>query len=226
MNKEQVISLLRSNSINVPYYLVRAKEELKLDDKELLFLCYLVGKGSSSMFDPELISKDLGLSKEDILTNISNLQDKKFINIDSIKNDKGIIEEFINLDSYYNKLSTILVDKEEEKDSSNIYEIIEKEFGRTLSPIEYEIIKAWLDSGTSEDLIKEALKEATYNGVSNLRYIDKIIYEWGKKGIQTKEDIEKNREAWRKEKSNNKEKNKDKGNEIFEFDWLDEDEQN
>ena len=49
-----------------------------------------------------------------------------------------------------------------------------------LSPMEYEIIKAWLDNDMSEELIKEALKEATFNGVSNLRYIDKILYEWGK----------------------------------------------
>ena len=223
MNKEQVISLLRSNSVNIPYYLIKAKKELNLDDNELIFLSYLVGKGSKFMFDPELISNDLNLSKEEILTNISSLQDKKFITIESIKNDKGIIEEYINLDSYFSKLSTSLVDKNKDNNKSSIYELIEKEFGRTLSPIEYEIIKAWLDSGTNEDLIKEALKEATYNGVSNLRYIDKIIYEWGKKGIKTKEDVEKNKEAWKKEKEEEK-KDKGKNKEIFEFDWLDEDE--
>ena len=223
MNKEQVISLLRSNSVNIPYYLIKAKKELNLDDNELIFLSYLVGKGSKFMFDPELISNDLNLSKEEILTNISSLQDKKFITIESIKNDKGIIEEYINLDSYFSKLSTSLVDKNKDNNKSSIYELIEKEFGRTLSPIEYEIIKAWLDSGTNEDLIKEALKEATYNGVSNLRYIDKIIYEWGKKGIKTKEDVEKNKEAWKKEKEEEK-KDKGKSKEIFEFDWLDEDE--
>lgn len=223
MNKEQVISLLRSNSIVIPYYLVRVKSELNLDDSELLFLSYLIGKGSKFMFDLELISSDLNISKEEILVKISDLQDKKFISIESIKNDKGIIEEFINLDSFYNKLSTSLVDKEKGNNKTNIYELIEKEFGRTLSPIEYEIIKAWLDSGTDEEIIKEALKEATYNGVTNLRYIDKIIYEWGRKGINSKEDVEKNRESWRKEKESTK-KEKEKGKEIFEFDWLDEDE--
>lgn len=222
MDKEQVIRLLKSNSISIPYYLIRVKNELKLEDNELIFLCYLVSKGSKFMFDPEIISNDLGITKEEILINVSTLQDKKFIDIESIKNDKGILEDYINLDSYYNKLSTVLVDKKEDTSKSSIYEIIEKEFGRTLSPIEYEIIKAWLDSGTSEDLIKEALKEATYNGVSNLRYMDKIIYAWGKKGITSKEEVEKNRESWKKEKA--KEEKNDKGKEIFEFDWLDEDE--
>ena len=62
-----------------------------------------------------------------------------------------------------------------------------------------------------EEIIKEALKEATYNGVSNLRYIDKIIYEWNKKGYKTVEEIR-----------NNKFKKEEKVNTFFECDWLDE----
>ena len=79
--------------------------------------------------------------------------------------------------------------------------------------MEYEIITGWIDSGYTEELIILALKEATYNGVSNLRYIDKIIYEWGKKGIKTKEDVEKNKKQF---KSNSEKK------EMFDYNWLDE----
>ena len=59
--------------------------------------------------------------------------------------------------------------------------------------MEYEFINAWINSGMNEDIIKEALKEATYNGVSNLRYIDKIIYEWKKKGYKTVEQVRNNK---------------------------------
>ena len=102
------------------------------------------------------------------------------------------------------KLSLLVMDdvnKTSKSSSSSIFEIVEREFGRTLSPIEYEIIKAWLDGGMNEDLIKEAIKEATFNGVSNLRYIDKILYEQGKLGIKTVADVEANRK-----KRNNKTK--------------------
>ena len=58
-----------------------------------------------------------------------------------------------------------------------------------------------------------ALKEAVYNGVTNLRYIDKILYEWKKKGIKSKEDIEKERANFKKKSS--------KG-EVFDYDWLNE----
>ena len=75
----------------------------------------------------------------------------------------------------------------------------------------------------SEELIQEALKEATFNGVSNLRYIDKILYEWGKDGVKTKEDVEK-RKKQRNRKVQKEEENKDIDLDIMEWDWFDEDE--
>ena len=51
------------------------------------------------------------------------------------------------------------------------------------------MINAWISSGMDEEMIIGALKEATFNGVSNLRYIDRIIYEWGKKGFKNMNDV-------------------------------------
>jgi len=71
----------------------------------------------------------------------------------------------------------------------------------------------------SEELIKEAIKEATFNGVSNLRYIDKILYEWGKAGIKTAQDVENNR----KKRAKIKEENTSDVNidDIVDWDWFD-----
>ena len=80
--------------------------------------------------------------------------------------------------------------------------------------MEIQIINAWIENGTSEETIILALKEATYNGVNNLRYIDKIISEWSKKGIKTREDVEKSRMNF-KQKKENKPKN-----DILDYDWL------
>jgi DNA replication protein len=117
-----------------------------------------------------------------------------------------------DLSGLYDKLSYLLIDHEEEK-STNIYDVFESEFGRTISPMEYQIIGAWLDSGTSEETILLALKEATYNGVSNLRYIDKILSEWAKKGIKTANDVEKSRVNFKKKKEAT-------SNDILNYDWL------
>ena len=78
--------------------------------------------------------------------------------------------------------------------------------------MDYEIINAWISNGYSEELITAALNEAVYNGVTNLRYIDKILYEWNKKGIKSAKDI------------NNKEDDDVTLYEtkILNFNWLDE----
>ena len=97
-------------------------------------------------------------------------------------------------------------------EKQDIFSIFEQEFGRTLSPMECELINAWINSGINEELVIGALKEATYNGVNNLRYIDKIIYEWGKKGFKTMDDVNKHLK--------NKEK-KDYTDDGFDYNWLD-----
>ena len=145
---------------------------------------------------------------------ISTLTDKHFIRVEVLKNEKGLMEEVVILEEFYNKLSMITIDEvnsTSNSDNSNIFEIIEKEFGRTLSPMEYEIVKAWVDSGYSFEIIKEAVKEATFNGVSNLRYIDTILNEWNKKGYKNKADVIKDKNDYRKKKSSV---------EAFDMDWL------
>jgi DNA replication protein len=155
---------------------------------------------------------------------ISNLSDKDLIKVDVKKNEKGFMEDIVLLDGFYNKLKMLIInevseEKEAEVNSSSIYEVIEKEFGRTLSPIEYEIIKAWTESNFSDEIIKEAVKEAVFNGVSNLKYIDKILSEWGKKGITTVKDVEENRKK-RKSSMNSKEKDDDIDMDIVDWDIV------
>ena len=129
------------------------------------------------------------------------------------------MEEYVDLSLFYEKLTNLMIDdinqeRVSEEQSSNVFESIEKEFARPLTPVEYEIVHAWMESGTSEELIIEALKEAVFSGVANLRYIDKIIYEWTKNGIKTREDVEKNRKNFK-----NKQEKKEKL-ELFDYDWF------
>ena len=181
----------------------------------------LYNLGDKFLFNPNKFSDEMGSNLTEIMNYISILTDKGFIRVEVLKNEKNLMEEVIILEDFYNKIALITIDEVNSQTTnvdSNIFEIIEKEFGRTLSPIEYEIIKAWLDNNMSEELIKEAIKEATFNGVSNLRYIDKILYEWGKAGIKTVQDVESNR----KKRNVSKEKDNDIDLDIVEWNWFDE----
>ncbi len=209
----QLVEVLKNNNYQIRKELLFNYKNLNITDSEFIVLIYLINQ-SSDIYNPKQISNDLKLSLNDVLELINSLVEKGIIKID-LKKINNIRTEVIDLETLYEKIAFSL-DPKEEKKESNIYDVFETEFGRTLSPMEYEIITGWLDSGYTEELIILALKEATYNGVSNLRYIDKIIYEWGKKGIKTKEDVEKNRKQF---KSTEKK-------EIFDYNWLDEEDNN
>ena len=224
MRSAKLIDIFKQGHIVIPLFMLQHYKELKLEIGEFLFLMYLYNLGNKFIFDPSKFADDLNLDIKDIMNYIGALSDKHFIRVEVMKNDKGLMEEMVLMDDFYSKLSLITMDEinnDSSTDSSNIYEVIEKEFGRTLSPMEYEIIRAWLDNGMSEELIQEAIKEATYNGVSNLRYIDKILYEWSKLGIKTAKDVSDNKKKRAKAKE---EASSDVDMDIMDWDWFDDDE--
>ena len=215
MKNSKLIDIFKNGNIVVPLYLLKNYKKLNIELDEFIFLMYLYNLGDNFLFDPNKFSNDLGMDTTMIMSYVSNLCDKKLIRLEVSKNGK-IMEEVLSLDGFYNKLKCLTIEDVSDNDNtdSDIFEIIQKEFGRTLSPTEFEIIKAWLDGNTPEELIKEALKEAVYNGVSSLRYIDKILYEWSRKDIKNIEDLEKMR-------NKNKEKEKlEIDTEIIDWNWL------
>ena len=205
----QIIELLKSINYQVSKELLFNYKDLNITERELIIIIYLINQ-SSNVYNPKQISNDLKMDLNTVFEEINSLCEKGIIKIE-MKRINKVLSETINLDLLYEKIAFSLTNIEEKEDN-NLYSVFETEFGRTLSPMEYEIINSWKDNGYTDELIILALKEATYNGVSNLRYIDKIIYEWGKKGIKTKEDVEKNRKQF---KSNNTTKK-----ELFDYDWL------
>lgn len=222
MKNSKLIDIFKQGNIVIPIYLLQHYKNLKLKLDEFVFLMYLYNLGDKCLFDPCKFSMELNIELGEVMSFVSVLTDKHLIRVEVIKNEKKVSEEVVLLEDFYSKLSLITmeeVNNSKDNSNSNIFEIVEKEFGRTLSPIEFEIIKAWLDGNMSEELIKEAIKEATFNGVSNLRYIDKILYEWGKKGIKTLKDVDANRK--RREV---KKEDEDIDLDIVDWNWFDEDE--
>ena len=222
MKSSKLIEIFKNGHLVIPLFLFKNYKKLKLELNEFIFLMYIYGLGNKISFNPNKFCDDLNLELMEMMTLVSNLTDKGFLKVEVVKNEKGIMEEIIILDGFFDKLNLLTIEevvKEDKIDieNSTIFELIEKEFGRTLSSMEYEIIKAWLEQGFSEDLIKEVLKEAVFSGVSNLRYMDTILYEWRKNGIKTAADVEKNR----KKKNVQKEKESDIDLEIVEWSWFD-----
>ena len=208
---EKIKEILQNRDITIPRILFTNYKKIGLTDQELIFLTYIIN--TSTIFNPKQISEDLSIDLNQIMENMENLGSKGIIRLET-KKIGNVRNEVINLEGLYDKLTFSMLQEEKKEETPDVYSLFEKEFGRTLSPMEYEIIGAWIENGTSEETIKLALKEAVYNQANSLRYIDKIISEWNKKGIKTQEDVEKSRINF-KQKKEAKPKN-----DILDYDWL------
>lgn len=209
---EKVVGILKDSTWNVPRELILNYKKMDLDEKSLVVLIYLINS-KECIYNPKKICEDLDLDMNDVLIIVNTLKEKELISLKFKKIEK-FREECIEIDKLYEKIAYKLLDEKEKEVDNKLYETFEKEFGRSLSPMEYEILSKWQESGFSDEIISLALAEAVYNGVFNLRYIDTILFDWKKKNINSKEDLEKTSKL----KSNDT-----KDVELVDYDWLNED---
>ena len=215
MNQVKLNELIQEEKVVVPLYFLRMYKDFNVNLDEFILLVYLYNK-DKIIFNPEKISDDLKMDLLMVMQCISNLEDKGLVSVNTVKNERGIMEEILNIEPLFTKITQKLVEELniKEKEEINIHELIEREFNRRLSPLEHEVIDEWERNNFSKELIKEAVREASINGVNNLRYIDKILIDWHKKGIQKPEDIKKDTKE-----------EKEVDQEVFKYDWLNEDEE-
>ena len=204
MNKKKL--LLNKNYV-INELLIKEIINQNLNVQEFLLIIYFFNNNGGKL-DVQTISDNLYLKEEDIMIALNSLVEKKLISIVSNKDENGKLSDYINIDGI-----TDSIENNVSKDSkSDIFSQFEKEFGRTISSMEYEIINEWIDSGFKEELIIAALKEAVYNGVTNLRYIDKILFEWKKNGVDTVKDIEVKQKKYKEGKKST--------NSLYDYDWI------
>lgn len=210
MRNKNIMKYINGKNYSVSPWFLKVLRNNKITLDELILLIYF-NNLSEKTLNLEDIFNTLGYSNEEALLVFSSLNTKGLIKIINEKDENGRIKEIISLENVENLIFEAIGEIEEKANTKTIFEVFEKEFGRTLSPMEYEIINAWLEKKITEELILGALKEATYNNVRSLRYIDKIIYEWGKKGFKTMEDV----------KNHLVKKNFDLEKTLFDYNWLD-----
>lgn len=218
--KEQLYKVLTSKKLVVSDYLIKVSLNNNLSLVEFLVLAYF-DNSFSNTFEVELISSTLGIDVNSAMEAFNSLMMKGLVTLESVKDVENRLNEVVRLDGVYSSIiedTEVEVKKEVKED---IFKVFERELGRTMSSMELELINGWLISGTPEEIVLGALREAVYNGVTNFRYIDKIIYEWEKKGFKTMDDVTAHMKNRREEMSKDKVIT-DREQKIADFDWLNE----
>lgn len=75
---------------------------------------------------------------------------------------------------------------------NNLFTFIEKNFGRSLSPIECEEINTWKDN----DLTRYAIKKAILKGKYTIQYVSTILFNYQKNNIKTVQQAQQKEEEY------------------------------
>ena len=218
MNKAKLNKVIGDGNIVIPLYILKYFKKFDLTMEEFIFLMYLYNKQDNLDFNQDKISLDLNIDIMEVMGYVAVLTDKGYLKLEVKKTENNILEEVIDLSSFYERMSMLLINNDkEEKEDNNILFYIEKELGRPMSSIEIKIVNEWKNNNISDELIKKALSIALNDGVYSLKYIDKILVDWVTRGYKSVSDIEKNKEMVKEIDDNTPD--------IVDWDWLDDEEE-
>jgi len=198
--------ILQEGGIQVSSLLLRSYRALGLEDSEAMLLLHIIqfAEVEHNPFPtPEELSERMGVHSHVITGWLQKLFNSGFLTIEQ-ETIHNIIGETYNWSGWY-MLATNWYAKElratkkaerqkvhkvvHQEQSADLFSLFEQEFGRPLSPMEYETIGAWIDQDRySDEIIRFALKESVFSGKLSLRYIDRILIEWARNRVTTAEE--------------------------------------
>lgn len=74
----------------------------------------------------------------------------------------------------------------ENLDGKSVFDYLQEEFGKLLSPMEIDVVRTWK---YDIEIIKFAIKEASISNQRSIKYIDKILYNWKQANLKTLKEI-------------------------------------
>lgn len=193
--------------IDMEYVLLENYKKLGITETELavIFMIQHLLKQGNTLITQELLALKMTLSIQDIDQVLSHLLSKHLIEFESDNGEMKTTLKPLELRLYREFEVALLKRREESLEKGfdtqvqNIYGVFEKEFGRTLSPAEFQKIREWISLGYEEDVIIDALHEALDANKKSIRSIDKILLKkTARKDIQ-KEGYSAISEGWNKD---------------------------
>ncbi|KRL83913.1 DnaD domain-containing protein [Ligilactobacillus apodemi] len=227
---------LAAGHMTLSNLLLENYRNLGMNEVEFILLLQIMSKTQQGKaIDLNEISRNMKLDDSRLGNLLRGLLEKKILQLVPATDAAGRKYDKYDFSLLYDRL-TMFEEKEvvqkvttaKKVTKENVYQDIEVEFGRPLSPIELQTIDSWLNlDNYSPELILLALKEAVLNQVYNLKYIDKILISWEKQNIKTSADVQRNRQKRRlelekKDTQQPTQKRNEKKPPIPMYDWSEE----
>lgn len=207
MDDTVALKLLQTGNTMIPNLILKNYVKLGMNAEEFVFLLELKAalKDGNQAFDLQTIAQIMNKDEAQIYQLLHGLIEKGIISLTSVVDDQGRNSDQYSLEPLYKKTLKLLRDQTQAKQiqahqqtRNDVFARIEQEFGHPLSSFDMEMIDSWLNEDHySPEIVILALKEAVLSGVYNLKYMDKILLAWEKKGIKTAADVQRQRTKFR-----------------------------
>lgn len=215
--------LLQTGQTSIPNYLLKNYHRLGMSADQLIVYLQVKRNIDVKNFFPDIqeITNATGFSNQKAYQILHELIQKKLMRIKTMTGHRGHNYDIYDFSLMYEKLAKLTesdqnyINNHEENlqqitndvttnmksiTRKEVFNQIEEEFGRPLSPMEIETINQWIDEDHyNPKMIELALREAVLNQVYNLKYIDRILLNWEKANIKSPNDVEQKR----KQRQNN-----------------------
>ncbi len=172
-----------ANAVNFSYLLLEFYKKLEIDESELaviLMIDHLLAQGNS-FFNSKNISMNMNLTENQIDLIMTNLYKRKMVEF-NIENSKTVISLRPLKKLLYKKFQESIFTEEEIQQNKDldslrteVYGELEIVMARELSPLEITRVDEWISSGTSKEIIMEAINDAKYKKINSIKEIDRII---------------------------------------------------
>ena len=192
----------KSGNLLLPSALLLHFKELFPSSEDFLVWQFFYLQNTTALGDvsPSQIAEIIGKEVADVNQSISNLTENGLLQYRTIELN-GEIELIFDASLAFERLDSLLDSQTPAATAPNsknqlkdLVETFQQELGRLLTPFEIEdLSKTVKEDGIRADLIKEALREAVFNGKPNWKYIQAILRNWRHEGIQSVAQVEAKR---------------------------------
>lgn len=199
--------MLSEGGVYVHSLLLKSYNALGLSHAEAMLMLQIMNFANVEQHPfptPEQLAQAMGAKQDEVTGWLQRLLNSGFLSIEQ-ETINGLIVERYNCSGWMLKASTWYAQQlrankqadrrklqaiKQQDDVSKLFHKFEQEFGRPLSPMEYETINAWFEQDHySEELITLALKEAVFAGKLSFRYVDRILIDWARHRVTNAEEL-------------------------------------
>ena len=192
----------KTGNLVLPSALLLHFKELFPSSEDFLVWQFFYLQNTTALGDvsPSQIAEIIGKEVADVNQSISNLTENGLLQYRTIELN-GEIELIFDASLAFERLDSLLDSQtpattvpNPQNQLKDLVETFQQELGRLLTPFEIEdLSKTVKEDGVKADLIKEALREAVFNGKPNWKYIQAILRNWRHEGIQSVAQVEAKR---------------------------------